>query len=357
MSRDRWEYGSDFHWPTLKEINELSDGDDTFDQAGQIYLFGLGRWALFSILSHGRAKRGWRKVWRPSYFCPDVLTCFNEAGLEVCTYVDHPLLESPGLPPEKPTANDVLFRINYFGWRDSQSAVSPTGIGCDVIEDHSHDPFGPWARKSKATFCFASLRKTYPIPDGAMLWSPLGIEIRGPESTTQNHLAASNLKLGGMVLKQAYLGGAEIEKEEYRQLLTEGETQFSKVSLSRVTPVSRSLLTVISNKHLRQLRLENYRKITSSGLIPYYYMPELELSGKCVPFSIILVLESEQRRNQVREQLINRNVYPAILWNQPMDCDKASLDFASRMLSLPCDFRYKDSDLERVCGIIREILN
>ena len=71
--------------------------------------------------------------------------------------------------------NDVVLAVNYFGvragepwqqWREKHA--------CVLLEDHSHDPVSGWAQSSRADYAFSSLRKTMPVPDGAILWSPLG---------------------------------------------------------------------------------------------------------------------------------------------------------------------------------------
>ena len=72
-----------------------------------------------------------------------------------------------------------------------------------LVEDHSHDPFSPWATSSSADYAFSSLRKTLPVPDGAILWSPRG----SPSAASRAGRAdGSELKLAAMLLKGRYLG-------------------------------------------------------------------------------------------------------------------------------------------------------
>jgi hypothetical protein len=52
------------------------------------------------------------------------------------------------------------------GWEERRAASEWL-----LVEDHSHDPFSPWAVGSSADYAFCSLRKTLPVPDGGLLWS------------------------------------------------------------------------------------------------------------------------------------------------------------------------------------------
>ncbi len=76
----------------------------------------------------------------------------------------------------QPRAGDAILAVDYFGarhgaaWRAFQAGRQDTLL----IEDHSHDPQSTWATSSTADYAFASLRKTMPISDGAILWSPRG---------------------------------------------------------------------------------------------------------------------------------------------------------------------------------------
>jgi dTDP-4-amino-4,6-dideoxygalactose transaminase len=159
-----------------------------------------------------------------------------------------------------------------------------------------------------------------------------------------------------MVLKQAYLGGAKIEKDDFRKLFIEGETHFDKVGVTGMSPVSQSLMAAISQKDLRNRRLENFTKFKSLGAVSQKNFPELGAYEDSVPFSIVLLLEDRARRDFVREQLIQRRVYPAVLWDLANQSDTVSNDFASRMLSLPCDFRYDENDLSILGQILKSVL-
>jgi hypothetical protein len=145
-------------------------------------LFASGTDALVALVRWGASRHGWRRVWLPSYYCPEVpagLAALERDGIELLAYSDHLLTEPPAIEAILAEPGDVIVVANQLGIRrrpDPGRAVVP---GAVVVEDHSHDPGSAWARASGADYAFASLRKTLPIPDGGAAWT------RGPPGTAR----------------------------------------------------------------------------------------------------------------------------------------------------------------------------
>ena len=67
----------------------------------------------------------------------------------------------------------MVVGVNYFGVREAEPWQAwRERTECILVEDHAHDPASAWATTSTADYAFSSLRKTLPVPDGAILWSP-----------------------------------------------------------------------------------------------------------------------------------------------------------------------------------------
>ena len=77
-----------------------------------------------------------------------------------------------------------MLAVNFFGIRKGKAWQDWLSQHKDIIliEDHTHDPFSTWAQQSTAHYAMASLRKTLPIPDGAILWSPQKMSLPKPTS-------------------------------------------------------------------------------------------------------------------------------------------------------------------------------
>lgn len=359
---NRWEYGSEVHWQSVNELQALCGEKSikSFYPNGAIHSTGCS--TIRTILEHGKLNRGWKTIWMPTYFIKEVITVIAESDLIVKYYQDNPLMNPPGLPNGKCSPNDVVFRMNYFGWRGSEAILSPAELGCDIIEDHCHDLIGNWAIGSRATYCIATLRKLYPLPDSAILWSPSQAEIPEEPEITTSHLSAVEKKLSGMLLKQFYLSGGKVSKSEFRKTAIAGEEEIGGTNgISGASELSRNLLSIISVTKLSQRRTENFeafRKLAPSSVLNYIAWDNF-VPG-CYPFSIIFLFDTKNQRDSIRDYLIQNQIYPAIFWDWSDDLDlddPQGQDFAARMLAIPCDFRYKNADLERVVNIMEQAIN
>lgn len=339
------EFGSDFHY-----IESYNSGrahlTDVFRNAT---LLADGRQCIGALIR----QHGWRRLWMPDYFCYEVIETIKEqTGIEVLFYKDSPLHE--GKVDELPFAEgDVLLRMNYFGMRDFRSSKS---LPVPVIEDHSHDPFGHWALYSDADWCISSLRKSLPLPEGGMLWSPKGntLTIGIPASKENEQIAVTRWE--GMEMKAGYLRGEEISKDEFRKRYIETEEWFDHAEPTLIDERSRAYVTKqfdlnlwlgAKRKNWALLKeLVNKERCEVVG-------PEHE---SCTMFSMVVLLENKDKRDTLRKRLIEKCVYPAILWNVPKGTSDYSRNFSERMLSIHCDGRYTEDDIRQLAVIINKSL-
>ena len=291
----------------------------------------------------------------PEYFCYEVIaTIAGQTGIEMVYYPDSPLSNDgkviEGLPYQD---GDVLFRVNYFGMRYYRSNKN---IRVPVIEDHSHDLLSYWALNSDADWCMASLRKSLPLPEGGMMWSPKGntLSMELVQSDVNNRIASIRWK--GMEMKKEYLEGGNVSKEDFRKRLTETEEWFDTAEPSLMDERSRKVVTEQLDINLwlgaKRRNLEILKRLIDRERCEIL-MPEHE---SCTMFSFVMLFEDRTERDKVREQLIASSVYPAILWAVPDDASAGTKDFSSRMLSIHCDGRYTEDDMKLLAEIINQSL-
>jgi len=312
---------------------------------------GSGRDAFRCLLRFGRAKLGWKRLWLPDYFCHVVAASLAQEGLELRRFPDHP--ERAIRLPEA-ESNDVVVVVNTFGVR-RRIDRRPGAVGW-LVEDHSHDPWSDWARSSAADYCVVSLRKTLPIPDGGLLWSPTGRQLpRAPRVSTA-HAAAAGAKLQGMILKGAFLSRAMAEKAMFRELLAWGEERMASGPVSSAIRISEAFVCSVDLSGWRRARMRNYRafveSVESFGDV-FHVLPPV--TG-AVPFAAVVVLKEARCRDPLREWLIERSVYPAVHWpmTRPVgQVSRSSRDLSKRLLTIPCDGRYSIRDMQRVATLLR----
>ncbi|MBW1917917.1 MAG: hypothetical protein JRI57_07840 [Deltaproteobacteria bacterium] len=352
-----WEHGSHFHlltsWPST--VSPMPWGDNHS-------LYGSGRQALRALMEYGRANRGWRRLWVPSYFCQACIFCFTPL-MEVKLYPDHPWESGPQLDKIEPKPGDVLFVTNLFGLRAKPDMGALDRSQMEVVEDHFHDPCSKWAWTSDADWCVVHLRKTLPVPDGGLLWSPAGHPLPPALPVTPEHQVVALEKLAAMALKTLYLEDYPIEKDNFRGLAVSGEdslrTGCAIGKVSGMTSWSANVFPTFPIEIWRERRRRNHG-IVSAGLadLPWVKVLQPVTDADTCPYAAILVVDSPERRSHLSQKLIAARIYPTILWpfeeSATKEIPQVDIDFSQRMLTIHCDLRYTEADMEYVIALIRK---
>lgn len=342
MIEARWEHGSDHHW---MEPSSAA----AYPWTGAHTLFGCGRFALNAVVELGH----WRRLWVPSFYCPEVVAALPRERLALAVYGDAPgrFVETvDGLPFED---GDAILVANTLGLRAAPPAV-PRGIS--IIEDHTHDLTSAWAMTSRADYCVASLRKILPVADGGIVWSPVGKALPVEPALDAAHAEAALDRLSGSLLKAAYLAGGAVEKAAYRAHSLAGERALARGPSSGVLPLTRACLPGYPVSAWRATRVANFAAFAEAlGELPGLQL--LAPASGAVAYVATLCFDAPERREEVRARLIAARIYPAVLWpleEAVVEIPNADVELSRRILSLHCDQRYEASDLHRVAHVIRE---
>lgn len=352
------EFGSDFH--TIK----FEGPGDTIEQLlspHRLRYYALGRHALEAVVRHQSIDT----VWFPSYYCYESIP----HGIKNVSF--YPVLPTDDIDAAAGSIRETLEKhgdrnekhavvlMNYFGLHGDEN--TPELGDCMVIEDHSHDLTSRWARNSKADWCFASMRKTLPISEGGVLWSPADLQLPADAADNSGHIANASQRREAMLLKEEYINGNSSDKEVFYNMLRHTEENMENLPISPLSDSDMSILNSFpiedwyARKRRNWLILKEKLKNMKDFVIlePENFKDDSELT----PFSLILLFKSRERRDEVRKNLINSRVYPAILWNIPESCiSEKSIEFGRRMLSLHCDGRYSEDDMSELAQIIVDSL-
>lgn len=340
MNYDRplWEHGSSFHFP---DLDSFSNQRSSIGISGT--LVGSGRIALKTLLWFGHQNRGWQRIWIPSYYCEDVVDSLQDMPVHVSRYPAGPMGDD--VIPD-PVEGDVLLRVSYFGWGMNDLQRDFAG---DIIEDHTHHPMG--GLKSTADFAFASLRKTLPLPDGGMLWSPRGHDVPVATDMHPVHDEAVNKRLAAMLVKQAYFQGSDVDKETYRKLDLQSEELMLQGNLSGISVWSRTMLERLPLNFWHKARLCNY--VAFKGAISASDKVSI-IGPKTVPSPTVALIQLPSRkiRDLLRQRLINEKIYTAVLWPGPTTdapwYRAEDMEFSNTTLAIHVDARYSEADMQKV---------
>lgn len=343
------EFGSDFHYIS----GFRGEGNILEDFCPNANYYADGRQALMHLYH----TQGWQRLWMPEYFCYDVVASLKEAGLNLIFYQDYPTNQNDSETLEGIQRHgcfkqgDAVLRVNYFGMRPYRSSEKLT---VPVVEDHTHDLIGGWATHSTADWCIASLRKTLPVPEGGMLWSPIGHQSPVEPLPTEENERIASIRWNAMRLKSRYLVGDGVEKAAFRKGYVNTEEYFDHAPVCALDEVSKKYLGTFDIRGWYNQKRDNWELLKDIG------KEGVRVVGfdgmDCYPFSLVLLFDEPEERDRVRKALIEHQVYPAVLWNVPEGVHDDVRRFSRRMLSVHCDGRYNADDIRQMKDIIETIL-
>jgi hypothetical protein len=332
-----------FHWET-----EFSLPAWKWPQPAAYY--ALCRHAIASLCAM-QAERP--RLWLPTFFCPEVARSCRPLA-EIHEYRDDCRWTEPDWESLRPAENDLVLAVNYFGvrrpepwqrWRARRE--------CILVEDHTQDPFSAWALGSVADYAVCSIRKTVPVPDGAILWSPAGGPLPPPTSDS-NDFRGSMLKAGAMLYKRLYLSGSVGEgiKPRFRKLQLEGEQELGRQDSLAMSPLARAIVLRGVPKVWRQQRMENARTLLE--VLEHWEVAKPAFQDwpeGHAPFDIALVFGNREQRDHYQISLQREDIYCPVEWV----CDTAdrnAMDLSSRILNVPIDHRYGREDMKKIAAAI-----
>ncbi|KFF00362.1 hypothetical protein IX39_06820 [Chryseobacterium formosense] len=343
------EFGSDFFYTNQFPLSH--DALYLQDYIKHDYcLHYSGRTALYAVLEHGIKNLGWKNVYIPEYFCHEVINYQKQLPINIIMYKDGPYVENFNVDAfdELDQTENVIFIVNYFG---VQIPKKLSLKNAHVIEDHTHSLTSDWVKTSDAHFCIASLRKSMPIPTGGIYWSPKGLALPEKNTGNKDFISASFfMKLSGMFLKSDYMKGENVEKSDFRKLYLDSESMFGDLHTQGELPeFGEKLIHSIPLSKINRIKRENY-KILQAKLSKKFNLLNVLTDTTETPLGFILVMNNKEERDDFKSYLIEKSIYPAVLW--PNQVEKDAIDFSEKFIFLHCDFRYSEEDIEYLSTIL-----
>jgi sugar transferase EpsL len=340
-----WEHGSFLqpHAPVGRE------GDPSLRTEIPGVLFGTARQAFVALA------RTSTRIHVPSYLCPDVVDALqlSLAG-EIVRYPDHPLASDSTVVAGE---TDLVVVLPHLG-RPTRVSVAGGRLLIDATQTFGRE--GPGltsdAAGRPADLCVASLRKTLPVPDGALVWSPTGVRLPEVPTLSGGHASAARRLRAALDAKATLLRGERSDKPEVlREIVAAvGELEASSEPSAALPETAERLLgfDLVARWDAREAnRAATVARLQQLGVLGEGRLELLE-----TPFMLVLLAATHADRERLRAGLIARDLYPAVLW--PHDhCAAGSpeRDFGDRMLAIHIDARYSPSDLERVADHVHAV--
>ncbi len=299
------------------------------------YLTDSGRSSLRLILS---ALKG-QKFLIPNFLCKVVVDVFNEFGIDYNYYeikddlsVIYGQIEAAEF--------DVLYIINYFGKNDFD--YNSLKEGKILIEDNVFLPVFEKPERVENWIGYNSFRKISPIADGSLIKSTIKL---AADLIKQNNTRFSELKYKAKKMKYGFIQHGNFSEDEYLNLYQEAEDildrqknifGISGQSIFRMLDFFVNLPGEYQKRKKNKATLDQYLDNFTVRMNPEY------------PSYYVLNVDE---RDALKRSLMTEKIFLPVHWPPTGQNDNSLFN---KLLSIPLDSRYNETDLEKVALKIRE---
>lgn len=290
-------------------------------------------------------------VWLPSYLCPAILDATEPTRTKISFYaIGADLAQQSDGWLDRLGKGDLVVVIDFFGFpHDEASTRRAQERGAWVLEDACQALLSERVGAA-ADFVVFSPRKFVGVPDGGILnfrrdhdLKSINLEEPPPEWWLKAWWAT--------ILRREFdlHGGSR----DWFRLFQQVEAD-PPIGMYAMSELSRLLVTTgICYADVAQRRIKNYNLLLNTigdlALFP-------SLPADVVPLGFPI---RARNRDSLQEKLFAGQIYPPVHWPiagvVPPEFEQ-SHQLSSEILTLPCDQRYGEADMERMASIIsREV--
>lgn len=312
-------------------------------------LFYTGRQAFKYILDTISVDHDIEKIWMPNYYCQHVTRWIKKIYNNLYFYDINPFeFKEPIDVSAFASSQDVVLINNYWGLSDTIIKKSEFPI---IVEDHSHGWLTKNCMHSNADYCFASLRKSLPIPLGGICWSPNSKIENSTEHFIVNpsfYKAFDKLHRAMKDKKQYKNGSIDIVKTDYLNVIDETENFLdNNHDIIKLRTQDRELINTYLNINFLDHKQTNLNYL-------YRHLKDTEFMrvinrNEHTPFGLIVLFKDETLWSSLKKYLIAHDIYPSFLWPD----NKIVTDWCY-LLNIHVDFRYNDTDMAFIADTVND---
>lgn len=347
------EIGSEYAWPGREFGKQYSCLKESFTYDDKQFVFS-GRTAIEYVLKDiGEVK----KALIPSYCCQSMIDPFIDSSIEISFFDVNFINGKLDIQLKIPSDCNILFWCNYFGFshqypeNEIKKFQKNGGI---VIEDITQSFLSESPIHNNNDYFIASLRKW-----GAMLSGGVAYKKKGKFFNfflDELHPWFLKLKKEAMMTKYLYLKdeNSDIKKEDYLNKFARTNSYFdNNYQNKQIDNISLKLMPFWWNKETQKKRKRNAKIIYDIlyKVADISFMFPME-SLDC-PLFVPIIIETDIR-NLLRKKLIEHNIFCPFHW--PLNINKSKSNIYSKELSLICDQRYSEKDIELMVKTIKALL-
>lgn len=331
------------------DINALEYKQNNNGFLNGLCKYSSGRSALYYILLDIQRRYCINKIYLPDYLCSSVIIAAEKSQINFVFYNLNDQLEiDTNNFILKTDEKAAVLIINYFGLKNLKSQIAfvrSLSNNVIIIEDDVQAFYEFQKTDRIADYMFTSLRKTFPCPDGGVVWSKNKI----------NSVNDSNMfhqyKLAGSILK--FLCKPEYYNDDiYLNLFEKGESQIDDEISKGMSQISQDIITKIDFDRIANIRKRNSKQILD-GLKTLGIETILPIPSDKTPLFIPIWLKD---RNKVRKQMFQHRIFCPIHWSLDGINVQKGLEMSDHEMSIIIDQRYTNKDMDLILDILDRAL-
>tara|TARA_R110000796_G_scaffold252631_2_gene389327 strand:- start:10295 stop:11359 length:1065 start_codon:yes stop_codon:yes gene_type:complete len=335
--------GSFFH-----EVNpETLINYNIIDKIPKYELFYTGRHAIKHLIELIDKQQKISTIWLPNYYCQHVTNWLKTNFKNISFYSIDPFFEEKSFNIIDFAKKDDVVILNNF-WGIFKYNIPTTKEKPICIEDHSHGWLSDSCLNSQADYCFASLRKTLPIPLGGIAWSPKQNEISKNNSIIDKDpfYQIWNIIDNAMKLKADFITNSSTDKNKYLSLISKTEEALhNQHDVLKLKNEHKEYITTFLNKDYNFYKSKNLKYILEK-IKPNKHF-KLICNESNSSFGLHIIFKDRKKFEDFKLHLIKNIIYPSELW--PDNILNTEFKY---MMNIHIDFRYDFKDMSHIANQI-----
>lgn len=359
------EIGSNF-W--INKYDKLDEQKISLDflrlNITDIAYLSTGRSAISFVLNHINVPDKNKTALLPSFTCHTVIEPFVNAGYKVCFYrinKDLSIDRKTFLDDIKQSNPSAILIHGYFGFntleniKDTVLEIREKNIV--LIEDITQTMYSGF-KHIPADYYICSFRKWAALPDG-------GCAISTGKSFSykpiKKDMKLEKAKLDAFHAKYLYINKDIGKKDNFLKMFNDAEEILSKQKfMYAMGNISKKIQANLDIDFLKKRRRKNFSTLCESlhnNKILEPVFAELEEYATPLYFPVYI----KNNRKKFQDYLAKNDIYAPIIWPKPSQYEE-QIDsqvnwIYKHILSIPCDQRYGDGDMERIIKTVKNFEN
>ena len=299
-----------------------------------------GRTALDFIIRDIKNDLRFKKVMIPSYCCNSMIEPFRQNGIDIQFY---PVTEEEIYYPENDA--DAVLLIDFFGYRNPENiklAIQEKKAGKIVIYDATHKLN---ELDFPADYLFCSYRKWVYCNFAVAIKRNNAFHLEVPKVT--NHIYV-HMRNYAAECKKHYIFEKVSNKTEFLRLFAVAEDLLEKdyVGYAGISEYIDMNKLICARRTNAEYLINNLKEIDDVRL----WKSHVDVSDTPL---FVPILVKNGRRDKLKEYLIQNDIYCPVHWPSSERYEMYG-GFYAEELSLICDQRYTEEDMNREITIIEK---